>query len=63
MGHITKRVDLGGRRIIKRKDQGQLITDTAYIFFDKLVTKCIGIKAKDEGAYQYISMSSLLHND
>lgn len=51
--------------IIKRKDQGQgqLITDTAYIFFDKLVTKCIGIKAKDEGAYQYIPMSSMLPND
>lgn len=49
--------------IIKRKDQGQLITDTAYIFFDKLVTKCIGIKAKDEGTYQYIPMSSMLPND
>lgn len=49
--------------IIKRKDQGQLITDTAYIFFDKLVTKCIGIKAKDEGAYRYIPISSMLPND
>ena len=49
--------------IIKRKNQGQLITDTAYFFFDKQVTRCVGIKAKDEEGYQYIPMPPMLSND
>ena len=49
--------------IIKRKDQGQLITDTAYFFFDKQVTRCVGIKAKDKEGYQYIPMPPMLSND
>lgn len=42
--------------VIKRKEQGNLITDTAYFFFDKQVTKCTGIKGKDKGSYIYVQM-------
>ena len=42
--------------VIKRKEQGNLITDTAYFFFDKQVTKCTGIKGKDQGSYIYVQM-------
>ena len=49
--------------IIKRKEQGKLITDTAYVFFDRELTKCVGIKAKDKGVWQYIPMPPMLSND
>lgn len=49
--------------IIKRKEQGKLITDTAYVFFDRELTKCVGIKAKDKGFWQYIPMPLMLSND
>lgn len=49
--------------IIKRKEQGNLITDTAYFFFDKQVTKCTGIKGKDKGSYIYVQMPFKLSNE
>lgn len=49
--------------VIKGKQQGKLISDTAYFFFDKELTKCVGMKAKDKGFWQYIPMSSTLSNE
>lgn len=49
--------------IIKRKEQGGLITDTAYFFFNKQVTKCTGIKGKEKGAYIYVPMHFNLSNE
>ena len=49
--------------IIQRRDQGKLIIDTAYFFFDKQITKCTGIKGKDKGIWQYIPMTPMLSNE
>lgn len=49
--------------VIKRKEQGNLITDTAYFFFDKQVTKCTGIKGKNKGSYIYVQMPFKLSNE
>lgn len=44
--------------VIKRKEGGTLITDTAYYFFDKTVTQIIGIKGKEKGTYQYFDFKT-----
>jgi len=44
--------------VIKRKEGGTLITDTAYYFFDKTVTQFIGIKGKEKGTYQYFDFKT-----
>jgi len=44
--------------VIKRKEGGTLITDTAYYFFDKTVTQFIGIKGKEKGSYQYFDFKT-----
>ena len=46
--------------IIKIREKGQVITDTAYFFFDKQVKRCTGIKAREKGVYQYIETPILV---
>lgn len=44
--------------VIKRKEGGTLITDTAYYFFDKTITQLKGIKGKEKGICQYFNFKT-----
>jgi hypothetical protein len=46
------------RVILRREEQGETITDTAFFYFNKEVTRCIGIKGKEQGFWQYIELPS-----
>lgn len=46
------------RIVVKRKERNKIMTDTAFFYFDKQITKCVGVKGKDRGEYQYMELST-----